>query len=49
MLNNNVFYHGTIRKCIVAFGTLFSDIYIDRREGTNSFGICSKRKISSSY
>lgn len=38
MLNNNVFYHGTIRKCIVAFGTLFSDIYIDRREGNSVTG-----------
>jgi hypothetical protein len=25
MLNNNVFYHGIIRKCIVGFGTLFSN------------------------
>lgn len=26
----NTFYHGTIRKYIVAFGTLFNDIYINR-------------------
>jgi hypothetical protein len=26
----NPFYHGTIRKYIVAFGTLFNDIYINR-------------------
>jgi hypothetical protein len=38
MLNNQVFYHGIIRKCIVAFGTLFSDIYIDRREGDSVTG-----------
>lgn len=38
MLNNNVFYHGTIRKSIVAFGKLFSDIYIDRREGDSVSG-----------
>lgn len=38
MLNNNVFYHGIIRKSIVAFGKLFSDIYIDRREGNSVTG-----------
>lgn len=38
MLNNKVFYHGTIRKCIVAFGTLFSDIYIDRKSGDSVTG-----------
>ena len=43
MLNNQVFYHGTIRKCIVAFGTLFSDIYIDRREGNSVTGTVAQR------
>ena len=43
MLNNQVFYHGTIRKCIVAFGTLFSDIYIDRREGNSVTGTIAQR------
>jgi hypothetical protein len=38
MLNNNVYYHGIIRKCIVGFGTLFSDIYIDRRQGDSVTG-----------
>lgn len=38
MLNRNVFYHGTIRKTIVAFGTLFSDIYIDRKQGDSVNG-----------
>jgi hypothetical protein len=38
MLNSNVFYHGIIRKCIVGFGTLFSDIYIDRKEGDSVTG-----------
>jgi hypothetical protein len=32
MLNNQVFYHGIIRKTIVSFGSLFSDIYIDRKK-----------------
>lgn len=31
MLSNNVFYHGTIRKAIVTFGSLFSNLYIDRK------------------
>ena len=38
MLNGNVFYHGVIRKTIVAFGHLFSNIYIDRKEGDSVDG-----------
>jgi hypothetical protein len=38
MLNNQVFYHGIIRKSIVAFGRLFSDIYIDRKQGDSVTG-----------
>ena len=38
MLNNQVFYHGIIRKCIVGFGTLFSDIYVDRKQGDSVNG-----------
>jgi hypothetical protein len=43
MLNNQVFYHGIIRKCIVGFGTLFSDIYIDRKEGDSVTGSTLQR------
>lgn len=43
MLNSNVFYHGTIRKCIVAFGTLFSNIYIDRKSGDSVTGTTIQR------
>jgi hypothetical protein len=43
MLNNQVFYHGIIRKCIVGFGTLFSDIYIDRKEGGSVTGTTVQR------
>ena len=43
MLNNNVFYHGIIRKCIVGFGTLFSDIYIDRKQGDSVTGTTNQR------
>jgi hypothetical protein len=60
MLNSNVYYHGIIRKCIVGFGSLFSDIYIDRREGdsvtgtvsstiTSSSCLCPKRKMDCSF
>jgi hypothetical protein len=31
MLNNSVFYHGITRKCIIGFGRLFSNIFIDRK------------------
>jgi len=43
MLNNNVFYHGIIRKNIVAFGRLFSDIYIDRKQGDSVSGTTIQR------
>lgn len=32
MLNNSPFYHGSLRKTIVAFGRLFSDIKIARQD-----------------
>jgi len=43
MLDNNVFYHGIIRKTIVAFGSLFSSIYIDRKEGDSVSGTTIQR------
>ena len=43
MLNNNVYYHGTVRKAIVAFGKLFSNIYIDRKEGGSVDGTTVQR------
>jgi hypothetical protein len=38
MLNGQTFYHGAIRKTIVAFGRLFSDIKIERqlKDGTET-------------
>lgn len=38
MLNGQVYYHGAIRKTIVAFGRLFSDIKIQRqlKDGSNT-------------
>jgi hypothetical protein len=32
MLNHSPFYHGTIRNCITAFGRIFNDIVIERRD-----------------
>ena len=26
------FYHGTVRKVVVAFGSLFNDIYVSRKD-----------------
>ena len=43
MLKNQVFYHGLIRKSIVAFGRLFSDIYIDRKQGDSVNGATVQR------
>jgi hypothetical protein len=43
MLNGNVYYHGIIRKSIVAFGRLFSDIYIDRKQGDSVTGTTMQR------
>ena len=43
MLSSNVFYHGLIRKTIVAFGSLFSDIYIDRKQGDSVTGTTIQR------
>lgn len=38
MLNNQVYYHGIVRKTIVGFGSLFSNIYIDRKQGDSVNG-----------
>lgn len=43
MLNGNVYYHGIIRKSIVAFGRLFSDVYIDRKQGDSVSGTTAQR------
>lgn len=43
MLNNQVFYWGIIRKTIIAFGRLFSDIYIDRKVNNSVSGTTVQR------
>ena len=50
MLNGQVFYHGTIRKAIVAFGSLFSNIYVERREGNSVTGtVAQKLQVPIAY
>ena len=43
---NNTFYHGTIRKYVTLFGTLFNDIYISREQ---SDGTISTLKVPLTY
>ena len=33
---NQVFYHDTIRKYVILFGTIFNDVYINKSDGTNT-------------
>ena len=50
MLNNKVYYHGLIRQSIVGFGKLFSNIYIDRKEGDSVTGTTKQRiKVPITY
>ncbi len=48
MLVGDVFYHGIIRKTIVAFGSLFSNIQIERKmkDGTNAIAQTLKVPIA---
>jgi hypothetical protein len=50
MLDNNIYYHGLIRQSIVGFGKLFSNIYIDRKEGDSVTGDTTQRiKVPIAY
>lgn len=50
MLNGNVYYHGVIRKCIIGFGRLFSDIYIDRKKDNPVSGeLVQRLRVPLSY
>jgi len=50
MLNNQVFYHGIIRSTIVVFGRLFSNVFIERREGNSVSGnVIQKLQVPLSY
>jgi len=41
------FYHQTIRKYVVLFGTLFNDIFIEKRNSSNQ--VISKQKVPIAY
>lgn len=45
----DVYYHGIIRKYIILFGTLFNDIYINRRGKTEDQDYVQTLKIPLSY
>ena len=47
MLGNRQFYHEIIRKIIVAFGTLFNDIHIVRKN--NSGDVTQSMKVPLAY
>ena len=50
MLNNKTFYNGTIRKTIVAFGSLFSNIYIERKKNDSVSGeVVQKLQVPLAY
>lgn len=43
MLSGDVYYHGSIRKAIIAFGRLFSDVYVERKQGDSVTGTTIQR------
>ena len=43
----NTFYHETIRKCVVGFGTLFNDIHITRKDGSGN--VTQSMKVPLAY
>ena len=47
MLGNRQFYHETVRKIIVAFGTLFNDIHVVRKN--NSGVVTQSMKVPLAY
>lgn len=36
MIDNTIFYHSTIRKTVVAFGTIFNNIHVERRDAAGA-------------
>ena len=41
------FYHETIRKCVVGFGTLFNDIHITRKDSSGN--VAQAMKVPLAY
>jgi len=46
MLGNS-FYHETIRRCVVGFGTIFNDIHISRKDGSGN--VIQSMKVPLAY
>lgn len=49
MLGHEIFYHHTIRRMVVAFGSLFQDIYIERHNDSNNKEIEKHLLVPLSY
>ena len=43
----NTFYHETIRKCVVGFGTIFNDIHITRKDSAGN--VTQSMKVPLAY
>ncbi len=43
----STFYHETLRKCVVGFGTLFNDIHITRKDGSGN--VTQSMKVPLAY
>ena len=43
----STFYHETLRKCVVGFGTLFNDIHITRKDGSGT--VIQSMKVPLAY
>ena len=43
----NTFYHETMRKCVIGFGTLFNDIHITRKDGSGN--VIQSMKVPLAY
>ena len=43
----NTFYHETMRKCVIGFGTLFNDIHITRKDGSGN--VTQSMKVPLAY
>jgi hypothetical protein len=49
MLSNDIFYWGSIRKIVVAFGSLFSDIHFERTDDTVTPSVIQTIKVPLAY
>lgn len=47
MLGQNHFYHETIRRTVIAFGSVFNDIHVRRKDASST--VIQSMKIPLSY